>query len=380
VCWNTSSNPTTKNYKAISGTILEMFPSNLTNLTPSTTYYLRAFASNTSETGYGNEVSFTTKSLEKASIQTNEIVSMTANSIVYSGKILSSGGSPLIERGACCSSNQNPTVDDNKNISPLGLDAFIGKVTNLMANQTYYLRVYAINSIGISYGNQISFSTCNCDQVIDKDGNVYNTVQIGTQIWMMENLKSTIFNDGDSISFITDVYSWAYTSAPAYSWYNNDKEFKNPYGALYNWYVVFTGKLCPLGWHVPTYENFKILVDYLGGKDIAGGKLKDIGSGDWTYPNAGATNESGFTGLPSGNYGGFVDVSDGMGNYGYWWSSTEATTINSYSLTLRRRAKVGPAGLNRTERKENARWAFLAKATDCHEGSSVHVFVQNPHN
>ena len=111
-------------------------------------------------------------------------------------------------------------------------------------------------------------------------------------------------------------------TTPGYCWYNNDEiTNKNTYGALYNWYAVNTGKLCPIGWHVPSNADWTTLSNYLGGMDIAGGKLKEFGLIHWNSPNIGATNESGFTLLPSG-YRNLSGIFIFLGDYGYWWSST----------------------------------------------------------
>jgi uncharacterized protein (TIGR02145 family) len=163
--------------------------------------------------------------------------------------------------------------------------------------------------------------------ITDKDGNVYTSVTIGTQVWMVQNLKTTKLNDGNPIPDIIDNIAWLSLTTPAYCWYNNDAStYKKDYGALYNWYTVKTGKLCPSGWHVPSNEEWITLRTYLGGEAIAGGKLKESGTSHWQSPNTGATNESGFTALPgggrrnvgSGNEGKF----DGQGIDCSWWSTT----------------------------------------------------------
>jgi uncharacterized protein (TIGR02145 family) len=137
--------------------------------------------------------------------------------------------------------------------------------------------------------------------ITDIDGNVYHTVTNGTQVWMVENLRVANYNNGDPIPNIVDSLTWVNLSMGAYCWYNNDSAtYNNPYGKLYNWYTVNTGKLCPIGWHLPTYAQLTTLVNYLGGENIAGGKLKETGTAHWNTPNTGATNEAGFTALPSG--------------------------------------------------------------------------------
>lgn len=166
----------------------------------------------------------------------------------------------------------------------------------------------------------ITFNFVTCT---DSDGNNYSTVTIGTQIWMVENLKSTRFNDGISIPLVTDGEVWMYLSTPAYCWYENDPDtYKDTYGALYNWFAVNTGKLAPVGWRVPTHEDWNLLAVTLGGVDGAGSKLKETGTLHWEQPNFLATNEIGFTGLPGGGRfsdGSFSDLSD----HAYWWTATE---------------------------------------------------------
>ena len=164
--------------------------------------------------------------------------------------------------------------------------------------------------------------------VTDIDGNVYNTVTIGTQVWMAENLKTTKYMDGEEIPLITESTELANPPTPAYYWYDNDEAtYRKPYGALYNWYAVNTGKLCPEGWQVPTESEFNSLITFLGGMSIAGGKLKEAGTTHWESPNIGATNETGFTALPGGDRNMVEDywVSSQMGIRGSWWSSTENT-------------------------------------------------------
>ena len=164
--------------------------------------------------------------------------------------------------------------------------------------------------------------------ITDIDGNVYHSVVIGTQTWMVENLMTTHYNDGTPIPLVTDSASWGKLTTPGYCWYyNNPTAYKNTYGALYNWYAVGTGKLAPKGWHVPSDSEWTVLTTYLGGEKIAGAKMKEAGSahwhGSWLGPNEG-TNSSGFTAMPAGvrnTKGAFVSMGDGCS----WWTSTELT-------------------------------------------------------
>ena len=183
---------------------------------------------------------------------------------------------------------------------------------------------------GISEANSHSGTT-----VTDVDGNVYSTVTIGTQEWLVGNLKTTKYSDGTSIPLVTNDGAWNALLTPGYCWYNNDEAtYKDPYGALYNWHTINSGDLCPIGWHVPTHSEWIELTDYLGGLAEAGGKLKEAGTEHWNSPNAGATNESGFTALPGGyrfDNGAF----DFINIFGYWWSASEANNpFNSWYREL----------------------------------------------
>jgi len=124
-------------------------------------------------------------------------------------------------------------------------------------------------------------------------------VVIGTQVWSCYNLDVYKLNDGTNIPQVTNATTWAALTTPAYCWYNNDSVTYKEYGRLYNWYAVNTGKLCPIGWHVPSVLDIDILNTYLGAS--GGGKMKEAGLSHWTTPNTGATNSSGFRALPGGH-------------------------------------------------------------------------------
>jgi uncharacterized protein (TIGR02145 family) len=159
--------------------------------------------------------------------------------------------------------------------------------------------------------------------VTDIDGNTYRTVTIGTQVWLKENLKTTRFNDGTDIPVVTDRTSWTNQKTPGLCYYDNDDAtYKNTYGALYNWYAVEKGNLCPAGWHVPSKNEWAALVSSLGGEDIAGLELKEKGTQHWQSPNEGATNSTGFSGLPGGWRYGQGGGFGGVGTHGPFWSTT----------------------------------------------------------
>ena len=164
------------------------------------------------------------------------------------------------------------------------------------------------------------------ENVKDIDGNSYKTAKIGDQIWMAENLKVTHYRNGDPIPNLTDN---PHRTTGAYCNYDNDEDNVKTYGRLYNWYAVGDERgLAPKGWHVPTHEEWTILIDYLGGWKIAGGKMKSTGTiegddGLWESPNEGATNESSFNALPGGESFHSDGSYDGIGQLTPFWSSTE---------------------------------------------------------
>jgi uncharacterized protein (TIGR02145 family) len=174
-------------------------------------------------------------------------------------------------------------------------DTTIGAEMNrLAANLEYHINYDVKDHNPIIFNPNLSYDT-----VTDIDGNVYKTIQIGDQVWMAEILKTTKFKDNTPIPLVEDNVAWRNLITPGYCWNNNDKEtYKDIYGALYNWNTVNTGKLCPIGWHVPSVAEVDTLATYLGGYDVAGGKMKETGTNHWKAPNTGATNSSGFTGLP----------------------------------------------------------------------------------
>ena len=216
-------------------------------------------------------------------------------------------------------------------------------VTGLKASTIYHFRIKAENSDGTTYGKDTTFTTAgtggnkiifNPDltygSVTDNDGNTYKTIQIGTQSWMAENLKTTKYQDGTAIPLVKDVLTWIGLTTPGYCWYTNDSV---SYGALYNFYTVNTGKLCPMGWHIPSDAEWTALTTYLGGESDAGDKQKETGLTHWQSPNTGATNESGYTALPGG-YRSKDGSFTGIRRQGYWWSSAEISSVNAYYHVL----------------------------------------------
>ena len=159
--------------------------------------------------------------------------------------------------------------------------------------------------------------------VTDIDGNSYKTVKIGNQWWMAENLKVTHYRNGDPVPKTSTNSWWEGLTTGAYCYYGNNENYVSTFGNLYNWYVISDDRnIAPEGWHVPTIEEWLELADLLGGEDVAGGKIKDVGTQFWSYPNTGATDLYYFTALPGGyrgNDGIYYDINE----YTAFWSSTE---------------------------------------------------------
>jgi uncharacterized protein (TIGR02145 family) len=207
-------------------------------------------------------------------------------------------------------------------------------MTALSPSTTYYVRAYATNSTGTAYGNQQTFTTTATSQTLtDIDGNTYNTVQIGNQVWMSENLKTSRYRNGGSIPYVVGNSDWQAQTTGAWSYYDHDAANGAIYGKLYNWYNTLGDTLCPTGWHVPSDNEWTILTDYLGGENIAGGKMKSIGTDYWNEPNTGETNESGFSALPGGaRYyeGSFFHIRD----FAFFWSASESDISFAWSRYL----------------------------------------------
>jgi uncharacterized protein (TIGR02145 family) len=335
VCWTSgTADPVVTDSHTSDGTGTGTFTSNLTQLTANTSYKVRAYATNAIGTAYGAVVPLTTSPILLGTVTTTVPSSYTATGAVTGGEVSASGGGTITARGVCYGITANPDITGAHSTDGDGTGTFTSTLSGLTDGTVYYIRAYATNSAGTAYGSQVQFLT----MVSDIEGYLYKTVLLNNKVWMAENLRTKKYNDNTDITPVTGDVAWAALSTEAYCWYGNDETTNKPlYGALYNWYAVNSGNLCPTGWHVPTDAEFKALEINLGmtqaqadgyswrGTD-EGAKLKSTSG--WTAGNG--TNTSGFTALPGG-YRYYLDGTfDGLGTIGYWWSSDQTPTNGLY--------------------------------------------------
>ena len=247
------------------------------------------------------------------SLSTVSASRITDNSANTGGCITLDNSATVTACGVCWGTAPLPTVAGGKTNDGASTGSFTSSLDNLTPDTKYYIRAYATCSGVTYYGNELNFSTP--PLLTDIDGNTYHTVQIGTQVWMSENLKVTHYRDGQAIPLVTGHNEWVGLTSGAYCEYNNSAAFADIYGKLYNFYALLDPRnLAPPGWHVPTDADWKILegnvdsrysvgnVAWEGAGERgydAGGKLKSK-SNHWSSPNIGANDTSGFSALPAG--------------------------------------------------------------------------------
>jgi uncharacterized protein (TIGR02145 family) len=347
VYFGTAADPVTSGTKAAAAAGgAGVFTCSLTGLTPGTLYHVVAFATNSVDTDYGDEVTFTTSPVIKATLTTTApvLIPTSSTSVTGGGNVTANGGGTVDERGVCWSTSTAPAVDDAADFhlaaGTAGLGVFEVTMAGLSEGTVYYVRAYAHNSAGYAYGNEFQILT----MMSDGEDNIYKTVRIGTQIWMAENLKVTQLSDvaETPIQNVETDGTWIGLASAAYCWYNNNEATYKPlYGALYNWFAVNTGDLCPTGWRVPSDADFKTLEMQLGMTQAQAdgtswrGTNQGIQLKSTTLWTSGAgTNTSGFTALP----GGFRYYDDGAflgaGTIAYFWSTTADNADRSFMRQL----------------------------------------------
>ncbi|PLX05552.1 MAG: hypothetical protein C0598_14350 [Marinilabiliales bacterium] len=257
-------------------------------------------------------------------------------SLICSIRFLTDGNDEIIAKGVCWSTTKMPIINNNRTTDGAGKEDYQSIIEGLIQTGVYYVRPYAENSICISYGDIIKVQTLEGDgkQIIDYDGNIYNTVEIGNQIWSTKNSYATHFQNGDNIYenkdaelYETDLSNDSLVQPIIYGIKNTAY-----YGTTFTWEkVVDKRNICPKGWHPANNEDWQQLITTLGGPINAGAKMKEVGIEHWHKPNVGATNESGFTALPGG-----YNNSIWVGLYAFWWSAgQEYDSTNAYGWFLK---------------------------------------------
>jgi hypothetical protein len=313
VCWNTSSDPTISDSHTNDGSGTGTFASEITGLTENTTYSVRAYAKNSAGVGYGETETFTTPGDGDLPVVTTSAVSdITNESAVCGGTITSDGGASWVIGGVCWSTSPDPNKTDFSSIDINNEGSYTSSLTGLTADTKYYIRAYATNNNGTSYGNEVSFTTfgsgdavCDYETSVSYGGQTYEIDAIGDQCWMIDNLN------------IEEVSGniWCYDDNPANC---------AIYGRLYDWETLMDGAvssntvpsgvqgICPAGWHIPSEAGWRILQSELQW------------SGGYGFPglSSGLRN-------PDGSY-------SSLGSMSFYWSSTEYELDNSqvwYSFT-----------------------------------------------
>ena len=380
VCWSTSQNPTLEtvgNNFTTDGSGMGSFTSNITGLNPLTTYYVRAYATNSAGTSYGSQVSFkTTEALAKVttSVVSDVTIDNTTLSATCGGNVTDIGAYAVTACGVCWGTSTNPTISDSHTTDGSGLGSFTSNITGLTGG-TYYVRAYATNSAGTAYGNQVSFTlptvdakSCSSAPVAtDHEGNMYATVQIGTQCWMRENLRTTTSpKTGTKLALPArnsagNVYSSLGSKVAHWPIHDSTTYAPKGYGLLYNWCAAMDTAnptdymevpttsningnntsyafnlsnphrgICPAGWHVPSYQdwnNLKTTISEAG--KLAGGNDWESSSnatapGNYDYADR---NDSKFTALPVGKFNNYN--CDRATTYAYFWCSMQMGDSNN---------------------------------------------------
>jgi uncharacterized protein (TIGR02145 family) len=249
-----------------------------------------------------------------------------SGSVMCGGEVIDHFGVLVHATGLCWSTKGVPDINGSHIVLGSGTAPFAARITDLDPNTQYFVRAFASNKSGTGYGNTMVVQT---QMIKDVDGNEYQTVRIGDQVWMKENLKVSKLND--STPLIAGSAILQPGIKPGYVYYNHDSTtFHEVYGKLYNWYAVETGMLCPTGWRVPNNYDWDDLIGFIGDGYMAGGPLKATDTLYWLHPNKDATDEWGFHALPGGLYVAEQNLFSEMRQAGYFWSADPYVVNNAW--------------------------------------------------
>ena len=275
VVYGTSANPTLSNQFTQDGNGIGSFISVLTGLTSATAYRVRAYATNSAGTAYGNEILFTT-TVGLPVLVTSNMSQITHNSAQSGGTISTDGGATITQRGVCWSSTPLPTITNSRTQNGTGTGTFTSNLTGLTPSTQYYIRAYATNSAGTAYGQQQTFTTtilfvCGTSLATDLDGNNYATITLNLTInsqlrplcWFKQNLRVSKYRNGDPIPTGLDTSAWRRATTGAMASPNDSAVYDSAYGKLYNWYALADPRgICPIGWHVATDAEYLALTSF----------------------------------------------------------------------------------------------------------------------
>ena len=332
-------------YSPIGYTLANSSVYNDIGVSPNTTYTYRVIAYNSAgnSAAYSNEVTVTSGGA--VVLSTSIISAITTTTAVSGGVITSDGGLLITARGVVWSTSSSPTVAlSTKTSDGTGTGTFISNISGLTPSTTYHVRAYATNAGGTGYGTEQTFTTTG-SVITDIDGNTYQTLTYCTQTWIQKNLSVTHYRNGDPIPQISDPNLWSSSTTGAWCYVNNDPATEPIYGRLYNWKAATDPRgLAPTGWHVPSISDWHKLVKCLDPladttiigtqSQIAGGAMKETGLVHWLSPNSGATNSTGFTGLPAGIRSNYPAIYFYIGQSGSFWSTTDQNPYESFYFIL----------------------------------------------
>ena len=350
-CWSTDPDPVMTGEHLHVGNGSGTFSALLANMQPETTFYVRAYAVNAAGVTYSTPITVSTLSPTIPTVSTDTVNGYNE----CTGTVLADGNAPVTQRGFCYDTLPSPTLENGVVLADgSGLGEFTATLTGLPVGKLYFIRAFATNAKGTAYGNQIHFHAGSCDTktLTDYDGNVYNTVAIGTQCWMKENLKTTHYSDGWPIEWGSTTASF---DTPYYYYPNNIPSNSNYYGLLYNWKAVMRNDsssnsipsgvqgICPTGWHVPSNQEWSSLIAYSSQPRYccgAGIILADS-IGWYSTDYSSGTNETGFSANPAGRaydsytaWGWSNDISYGEWTYfksrAHYWTSTERNNYDAF--------------------------------------------------
>ncbi|MBN2212875.1 MAG: fibrobacter succinogenes major paralogous domain-containing protein [Bacteroidales bacterium] len=346
VCWSLVPIPyiETALDSTSNGTGSGSYRSKITGLSPGNTYYVRAYARNKYGTSYGNMISFTTpQDTTHPAVLTGAVTAVTSNSATCGGNVTDEGGSSVTARGICLGFQPDLRLENARDTisGGDGTGTFTCYLTNLISDTLYYVRAFATNASGTAYGALENFRTDPVTEpeiLVDIEGNEYQTVIIGDQVWMAENLRTTKYADGTALISGSGDISGNYNSR-YYFTYNDNALLAEDYGRLYTWAAVMKGAtaidanpsgvqgVCPDGWHVPSDSEWKQLESFLGMS------LSDLSLWNWRGTDQGTRLKEGGNSGFEATMGGHRRCTGGyqnMGSYGNYWSTTDDGGTSAY--------------------------------------------------